>query len=185
MSTASGTQPPAPSARAPEDIWARRAAIAVALLGLVVVVVPAALHIGQVLGDDPFVARKRTVTVVREVDGKTDTETTTSPEDTAVLDRALSSGGLLLLRLGVVAIAAFLAGATVQRVIAGDFSGKFGPLELRRVSKAAAASSTTVKELAQGVEDQMAVTRQAVALASQTARRLKALEDRLADAQDS
>lgn len=49
MSTAGGVPGPAKPQRGPEDVWGRRAALAVALLGLVVVVVPTALHIGQVI----------------------------------------------------------------------------------------------------------------------------------------
>lgn len=116
--------------------------------------------------------------MVREVDGKQEKETTTSPEDQTIIDRALSRGGLLLLRLGVVAMASFLAGATVQRIIAMDFSGKFGPIELRKLSKAAAASSTTVAAVARDLGKQMAVIQRTATLASDTARRIAAVDDR-------
>ena len=206
MGTADGradTATPLPRA---EDLWARRAALAVAFFGLFAVVVPAALHIERVFRDDPFEARTRTVVVVREVDGRIERETTTSPEDQPVLDRALASGGLLLLRIGVVALASFLAGATVQRIIASDFSGKFGPLELRKLSRTAALSSTAVRDLMQGLQDQKevtqriaaitsaatkqltealqdekAATRRTAAIATRTARRLRELETRIDD----
>lgn len=165
----------------PEDVWARRAALVVALLGIIVVIVPAALHIRQVLSHDPFAAPIRTVIIVREVDGKQEKETTTSPGNQSALDRSLSSGGLVLLRLGVVALASFLAGATVQRIMAGDFSGKFGPVELRKLSRAAAASSTAVRDLTQGLQVQKAATRHAAVLATRTARKLKELEARVDD----
>jgi hypothetical protein len=165
----------------PEDLWARRTALAVALLGLIVVIVPALLHVGRVLADDPFAAPTRKVIVVREGDGKKETETTISPDDRSMLDRGLSSGGLLLLRLGVVAVAAFLAGATVQRIIARDFSGKFGPLELQKVSRAAVASSVTVRDLTQALQTQKALAQQTGELASRTARQTARLSSRTAE----
>lgn len=150
--------------------------MAVAILGIIVVVLPAALHIGQVLGEDPFEVRTRTVTVVREVDGKPETETTTSPSGQSALDLALSSGGLLLLRLGIVALASFLAGATVQRIIAMDFAGKLGPLELRSLSRA---SSATIEDVARDLERYLNLIRATQTLAARTARRVAESDARL------
>lgn len=158
--------------RSREDRWAHIVAAVVAVLGLIVVVAPTLQDIGDVFSEDP--SEVRTVTVVREADGKKETQTTTTRDDESFLDRALSPGTLLLFRIGVVAFAAFLAGAVTQRTIAGDFSGKFGPLELER--RAAAASSTTIAHVARQLEAQMVTTRRTAAVAAEAARRVRELE---------
>lgn len=159
----------------PEDRWARWAAIVVALFGLVIVVLPAMLHIGDVFAD-PFV--NQTKSQVSTPSGHPPVPAAaTESHDQPLIDGTLGDGGLLLLRVAVVALAAFLAGATMQRIGAADFAGKFGPFELRKLStKAAAASSTSIERLARRLDSQMAVTRKAVKVASDVARRVDALE---------
>lgn len=134
--------------------WARFTAAVVALLALVVVVVPGVVHLD--LFSDPYEAP----TVVTErltigPSGET-LERTTEPGDDPLIERALAPGGLLLVRLGIAALAAFLAGAVVQRTLLGRFGIKVGGLEVPELEKAAAASDDALSQLAAEVAGQQA-----------------------------
>jgi hypothetical protein len=89
-------------------------------------------------------------TVTREKNSATPAkpaETTTTTEDgqRTFLERILGNGGLVILQIAVAVIAAFLAGAIVQRVLLGEYGGfKFGNFELSSVARA---SSTSVEKL--------------------------------------
>lgn len=117
------------------DLSAKIAAIVVGLVGVLVVVAPAVDHFAF---DDPFEPGSQTEKVVTvEPDGKETVQTTTSPADPSLAERALGDGGLLLLRLGVVALAAFLAGAVVQRTALARFDLKVAGLEIPDITEAA------------------------------------------------
>lgn len=110
------------SSRTPRHLrWARATVIGVFLVGVVVVVGPALAHMGT-LFKNPFTVpvERRTVETFDAHGTKTGTQVTTAPAGSFV-ERALSSGGVLLLRIGVVAAAAFLAGALVDRTMSGSF----------------------------------------------------------------
>jgi hypothetical protein len=93
----------------------------VLLAGLIVIVAPAALHSGS-LFDDPFVGRteRKTVETFDAGGAPTGREVTTEPAG-SWLERSLGPGGVLLLRLAVVAVAAFMAGALAYRTASGNF----------------------------------------------------------------
>ena len=57
---------------------------------------------------------------------RTGTEVTTEPGGGSLLERSLASGGVLLLRMAVVAAAAYLAGALVFRTMSGTFPSEIG-----------------------------------------------------------
>jgi FAD/FMN-containing dehydrogenase len=92
----------------------------------------------------------------------TTTTTTTNEANDSLLERALSTGGLLLFRLAIVAFAAFIAGAVVQRAILGRYSLKLGVLEFDDIQsgaeEAVKALTTRVTELG---EQEKALTKKA------------------------
>lgn len=117
--------------RAIADWSAGVAAVAVLVLGGLVVVKPAVDHWNDVYRDDPFRAATTTQTV-RAKSSDTATRTTiTKKESTPIAERALGKGGLLLLRLAVVVLAAFLAAAVVQRIVLGSYGLRAPPAAAR------------------------------------------------------
>lgn len=56
--------------------------------------------------------------------------TTTEEGSRSFTERVLGKSGLALLQLGVIILAAFLAAASVQRVLVGDYALKIGPIEI-------------------------------------------------------
>lgn len=123
-------------AAADADFWGRSAAAAVLVLGLVVVVLPAVSHL--TLKDDPFSPPVETRTVTKtEADGKVSKEVTQSPASQTLVERGLAQGGLVFLRLGVVVLAAFLAGAFVQRFVLAEFAVEVGGLKLPALAQTA------------------------------------------------
>lgn len=107
--------------------WARVTVVGVFLLGLVVVVGPALGHAGS-LFRDPFTPAVETRTVVKfDANGvRTGSEVTTAPAGGSLVERSMAAGGVLLLRIAVVAAAAYLAGALVFRTISGTFPTEIG-----------------------------------------------------------
>ncbi len=100
----------------------------VLVLGLLVIVAPAIRH-ADTLFDDPFGGQmERRMVETLDAEGRlTGTVVTTEPAG-SWLERSLGPGGVLLLRLAVVAVAAFMAGALVYRTASGNF-----PLEVAGV----------------------------------------------------
>jgi hypothetical protein len=103
--------------------------------------------------------RKTKVEVVRK--GKETTKTTTTEKGSApaqpakttttvekgqrtFLERVLGEGGLKVLQWAIAVLAAFLVGAFVQKVLLGDYSIKFGGLE---IGKAADVSAKALEDL--------------------------------------
>jgi hypothetical protein len=67
------------------------------------------------------------------------TVTTTEAGDRTFLERVLGDSGLVVLQIGAVLLAAFLAAAVFQRVILGEFAIKIGSLEVPAVAAGTAA----------------------------------------------
>src|SRR5947199_412517 len=80
------------------------------------------------LSSTPFrpATQQKTVETFDAAGRRTGTEVTTEPGGGSLLERSLASGGVLLLRLAVVAAAAYLAGALVFRTMSGTFPSEIG-----------------------------------------------------------
>ena len=77
---------------------------------------------------DPFrpAVQEKTVATFDATGNRTGTVVTTEPGGGSLIERSLASGGVLLLRLAVVAAAAYLAGALVFRTLSGTFPSEIG-----------------------------------------------------------
>ena len=108
--------------RAIADWSACALAILVLAAGGLVVVKPAIDHWDDLYRGDPFKAGT-TSQIVQETNGeRVDRTRTTSTEDASSFpERVLGDSGVLLVRLLLVVLAAFLAGAVLQRAILGDY----------------------------------------------------------------
>jgi uncharacterized coiled-coil protein SlyX len=127
--------------------WARATVVGVFLAGLVVVVGPALPHLGS-LFDDPFQAQvERRVVENFDAGGHSTGRTVTTAPAGSLMERALAAGGVLLVRLAVVAAAAFLAGAVVYRTGSGNFPSEIGGV------KFAEQASAGLDELSRTVEE--------------------------------
>lgn len=100
---------------------------------------------------DP-VTRTKTTQVLGATGPKpAETTTTTEAGPRTVLERVLGDSGLVVLRVAAIVVAAFLAGAVVQRVMVGEYGGfKVGSLELTAVARA---STEGLDELKQALID--------------------------------
>jgi hypothetical protein len=152
------------------DKRARQVATIVFFIGIAFVVVPALIHIGYAY-ENPFKARTTTKRVVSVAPMNRVTITTTTEEAPgSFVERGLASGGLLLLRLAIVAAAVFLAGAVIQRLYLAEFALKLGGFELPALRKTTAKSIRQVGDAITGVQSDLA------SLATDVARRLEQLE---------
>jgi hypothetical protein len=79
-----------------------------------------------------------------QVKPSTEVTATKNEADDSFLERALGPGGLIVFRFAIVAFAAFIAGAVVQRTVMGQFAIKLGVLELGELQ---AATTDSVAEL--------------------------------------
>ena len=111
--------------------WSAAAlAIAVMAFGGLIVVKPAIDHWDDVYRSDPFVVGTTTQKLRTREPGNESkaaprvsrTTTTTTEESSSFAERLLGKGGTLLLRLGLVALVAYLAAAVLQRALLGDYS---------------------------------------------------------------
>ena len=102
-------------------------------------------------------------------DSEVVTTTTTKEADRSLLERSLAAGGLLLVRIGVVALAAFLAGAVVQRTLLGNFALKLGPLEIPELKRAAEESERALGEIQSQLKTQTEATEEAMSVAADAA----------------
>jgi DNA-binding XRE family transcriptional regulator len=110
------------------DWCAGVAAIIVFALGGLVVVKPAVDHWNDVYRGDPYRAETTTQTQRTKAAGQPAIRTTvTTKESSSYTERALGKGGLLLLRLALVALVAFLVAAVVQRIILGSYGLRTRP----------------------------------------------------------
>jgi DNA-binding XRE family transcriptional regulator len=103
-------------------------AIIVFALGGLVVVKPAVDHWNDVYRGDPYRAETTTETQRTKAAGQPAVRTTvTRKESSSFAERALGKGGLLLLRLSLVALTAFLVAAVAQRIILGSYGLRARP----------------------------------------------------------
>jgi hypothetical protein len=142
------------------DSPSRKAAIAVALIGLVLVGIPAIEHAGDIF-TNPYAERTATTTVTKTTGGgstgkpvTTETTQTQAPVHDSLLERSVAGGAILLLQLGMVALAAFLAGAVVQRIWVARYGIKVAGLEFPELSDAAEASKNAIALLRDSLDNQ-------------------------------
>ena len=109
--------------RAIADWSACGLAVAILALGGLVVIKPAVDHWDSLYRGDPFTVGT-TTQVVQETSGKKvdRTRTTTKEDSSSFAERVLGDSSVLLFRLALVALAAFLAAALLQRAILGEYS---------------------------------------------------------------
>jgi len=119
----------------------------VAAIGLALVVLPLRTNVVALLKDDPFSPGRETArTTVEELTGTTTTVMET-PGDAALVEQVLGRGGLVLVRLAVVAGAAFLAGAVTQRVPLASFSIKVAGVEIPALPEVAKPSGKGLEQV--------------------------------------
>jgi hypothetical protein len=165
------------------NAWARGVAAVVFTLGVAVVLVPAAFHAGDVFGADPFKPRQTHVTVTHRTPSGVSIFETERDADQSFVERAFAEGGLLLLRVGIVALAAFLAGAVVQRTLLSDFALKVGPVEVPELRRAAAVSDRALGDLTAALDSQAEKTARALEVAALLTERIEALEEKTPSAE--
>src|SRR5215208_1481287 len=108
--------------RAIADWSACGVAVAILVLGGLVVVKPAVDHWDDLYRGDPFEAGTTTQIVQKTSGKKVDRTRTTVTEDSSSFpERLLGGSGVLLIRLALVALAAYLAAALLQRAILGEY----------------------------------------------------------------
>lgn len=101
---------------------------------------------------------KSTETTTRRVDGGrpvTDVTRTTAPVHDSVFERSVAGGAILLLQVALVALAAFIAGAGVQRIILARYGIKVAGLEIADLPDAASASQKAIDELRASLDTQV------------------------------
>ncbi len=97
-------------------------AVAILVLGGLVVIKPAVDHWDDLYRGDPFEAGTTTQIVQKTSGKKVDRTRTTVTEDASSFpERLLGDSGVLLIRLALVALAAYLAAALLQRAILGEY----------------------------------------------------------------
>lgn len=135
---------------------ARRTVWAVGTLGFLLVAVPAVRH-WRGLWADPFENGVK-VTTVEYFDAShkvVATQRTTAPDSASVVEKALASGGLVLLRLALVAAAAFVAGAIVKNTMLGNYPIKVAGVELDQLTDKAEETARDAKESVERLADLM------------------------------
>jgi DNA-binding XRE family transcriptional regulator len=134
-------------------------AIAILALGGLIVVKPALDNWDDVYRSDPF-AVGTTTQKVRSSDRDAQrakvsrTATTTTEDSSSFVERLLGKSGTLMLRLGLVALVAFLAGAVLQRALLGSYALRVAP---RPVATVRNPSPESVAAPANGSEEPTAV----------------------------
>lgn len=118
-------------------------AVAILALGGLVVVKPAVDHWDDLYRGDPFKVGTTTQIVQETAGKKVDrTRTTTTEATSSFPERLLGDSGVLLIRLALVALAAYLAAALLQRAILGEYGLRRA--ETPRPRRAAAESNGTL-----------------------------------------
>jgi DNA-binding XRE family transcriptional regulator len=109
--------------RAIADWSACGLAVAMLALGGLVVIKPALDHWDDLYRGDPFAAGTTTQIVQKTSGQKVDrTRTTTTEASSSFPERLLGDSGVLLVRVALVALAAFLAAAVLHRAILGNYA---------------------------------------------------------------
>jgi DNA-binding XRE family transcriptional regulator len=113
------------------DWCAGALAVVVLVLGGLIVVKPAIDDWETLYRSTPFEVGKTTQTVERRTPGeRVETTTTTTEASSSFAERLLGRSGLLLVRLALVALLAFLAAAVLQRAILGSYGLQARPAGL-------------------------------------------------------
>ena len=140
-------------------------AVAILVLGGLVVVKPAVDHWDDLYRGDPFEAGTTTQIVQKTSGKKVDRTRTTVTEDASSFpERLLGDSGVLLIRLALVALAAYLAAALLQRAILGEYGLRRA--EIRPPRRSTEQSTETLalepangeRPAANGVEDSAGAT---------------------------
>jgi HTH-type transcriptional regulator / antitoxin HipB len=109
--------------RAIADWSACALAAAILALGGLIVIKPAVDHWDDLYRGDPFAAGTTTQIVQKTAGKKVDrTRTTTTEDASSFPERLLGDSGVLLARIVLLALAAFLAAAVLQRAILGEYT---------------------------------------------------------------
>jgi hypothetical protein len=103
-------------------------------------------------GNEP--AETTTTIVTEKPSHSKETTTTTSEANESLFERGLAGAGFLFFRVALAALAAFLAGAVVQRVLLSDFAIKVGPVEIPGLTVAAEASKTAITQMKESLRRQ-------------------------------
>lgn len=120
-----------------EERWGGITSAAAVVVALVVLAIASALVVA------PAYARFRAeadtnptlqIVTVTKVTAQ-GTEITTTRQPSSVTDRLLGGGTILLIDLGIAALAAFLAGALTQRVLRARFAITLGPLQFAELEE--------------------------------------------------
>lgn len=119
------------------------------MLGVVLVVAPALTDANF---DTVYEPRTTVEEVVTRTTEGTETRTTTKEADASPLERSLGDGGLVLARIAIVALVAFLAGAMVQRTLLGAYAFKAGGIEVPDLAEAANKTDEALAKLTAGKE---------------------------------
>ncbi len=83
----------------------------------------------------------KTTTTTATPAGPASTETTSVDGGRSFIERVLGDNGVVFLQFGVVLLAAFIAGAAIQRVLVGQFGGfKVGMFEIAELAGSSAES---------------------------------------------
>lgn len=147
--------------------------LGIVVIGWVLVAAPVVGHWDE-LWRDPFGPPPK-VTTVEALDAKGSvigTERTTEPASGSVIELALAPGGLVLVRLALVVVAAFVAGAIVKNVVLGRYPSKLAGVELDpltdKVEATARQAEQLVSDLAKEVGDKLAESARRTAAAIET-----------------
>ena len=126
-------------------------AIVVLVLGGLIVIKPAVDQWDSLYRGDPFEPGTTTQIVQKTAGKKVDRTRTTVTEDASSFpERLLGDAGVLLFRLALVALAAFLAAATLQRAILGSYGLRAPEGPRRRAAAAVEPTGTLAPEPANG-----------------------------------
>jgi HTH-type transcriptional regulator / antitoxin HipB len=127
-------------------------AVLVLVLGSLVVLKPAIDNWSDLYSGDPFATGTTTQTVKKSRPGAAAETTTTTTEEASAspVERVLGRSGLVLVRLVLVAIAAFFAAAVLRWAILGKFSARIGAAQVPALAATGGNSSgeaaTSVKQ---------------------------------------
>jgi hypothetical protein len=135
------------------DIVCRWVAAVVLIGGLVLVVVPIVRGSEDVLKSDPFQPRTVTTTVTKMSPKGTEKTVTVRPDDDGFVARSLGDAGVVMVRLALVALAAFLAAAITQRVLLNQYAIEVGGLKLPAIQRAAEKSSRGLTRVSKAIVD--------------------------------
>ena len=151
--------------RAIADWSACGVAVAILVLGGLVVIKPAVDHWDDLYRGDPFEAGTTTQIVQKTSGKKVDRTRTTVTEDASSFpERLLGDSGVLLIRLALVALAAYLAAALLQRAILGEYGLRRAETRPPRRSRAEATETGALepangeRPTANGVDDSAGAT---------------------------